>query len=427
MKALCYHITTIIRLFFTALVFLFWLTSESLGQDSLQTRPLNFYLDQGLQNSPLLKDNINAIELNRFDSLINIAINKPFVQAVGQYLYAPNTGQWGYDENITNGGQYTGLIQVSRNLFYRKNLKIQNSLNSALKDSIVNTLRINQNDLRKAIIDFYLISFQDYRQMEIFHDLFLILTEQNNILKKLMSSSFFTQADYLAFRVDLQQSEINWQTAKVQYLQDLLALNIFCNLNDTALVRLEEPILNQKPAFSFENNPYLLRYRYDSIIVERNRRTVDILYRPKLNLTADAGLNAIRAKNIPQNFGYGIFLDFSIPIYNGNLRRFQYQKLNVNQFTIRNYKFQYTTRLRLKLHTINEQIKVNQTLLQLIEKQNTDIENLLKISQLRLYNGDISTIDYLLIVQRYLNIKINLNQLRIQRIRLISEFNFRSW
>jgi hypothetical protein len=408
-------------------IFILISSLNALGQDSLPKRSLDYYLEIGVLNSPLLRENLNAVELNRLDSLINIATNKPFVQSVGQYLYAPNGNNWGYDENITNGGQYSGLLQVSRNIFYRKNLKIQNLLNSALKYSINNSIRINQNDLRKAIIDMYLISFQDYRQMEIFHDLFNILSEQNEILKELLKSAFFSQGDYLAFRIDLQQSEINWQAAKVQYLQDLLALNIMCNINDTALVRLEYPNLQQKPVFNFDNNPYLTRYKIDSLIVERNRRMIDIYYRPKLNVTADGGINAVKFANIPRNYGASIFLDFSIPIYNGNQRKLQYQKLNVSQLNIKNYRNQYITRLTLKLKTINEQIRVNKTLLELIEKQNTDIENLLKISKTRLYNGDMSAIDYLLIVQRYLNIKVNVNQLNVQRFRLVSEFNYRSW
>jgi hypothetical protein len=411
-------------------LFFFLLLSYSFnssGQDSLQKRNLEYYLTMGILNSPLLKDNINSVEINRLDSLLNIAMNKPFVQSVGQYLYAPGSNNWGYDQNITNGGQDTGLLQVSRNLLYRKNVKIQNQLNSALKDSLINTIRINQNDLRKAIIDIYLISFQDFRQMMIFQELFNILSEQNNILKDLLKSAFFSQADYLAFRVDLQQSEINWQASKVQFLQDLLALNIICNINDTTLVNLEDPRLSQKPVFNFENNPYLLRYRYDSLIVEKSRRVIDIYYRPKLNLTADGGINAVKYGNIPKNYGYSLFMDFSMPIYNGKQRKYQYQKLNVQQRTIWNYRNQYVTRLTLKLKTINEQIKVNRALLLLIEKQNTDIENLLKLSKIRLYSGDMSAIDYLLIIQRYLNIKININQLNIQRLRLISEFNYRNW
>ena len=408
-------------------LFIGWLTPKAAGQDTLSHRALNFYLEQGLQNSPLLKETINSVVLNRLDSLINVAVNKPYVQAIGQYLYAPADANWGYDQSTTNGGQYTGLIQANRNLLYRRNLRIQNNLNAALRDSLVNTIHINQNDLQKSIIDLYLTAYQDYQQMVIFGDLYQILFRQNEVLKELLRKALFNQSDYLAFRVDWQQSEVNYEGAKVQFLQDLLLLNTFCNIPETGLVRLQKPALAPQARFTLDDNPYLLRFRYDSVIVERNRRVIDIFYRPSLDVVVNAGTNAISSGLISRRLGYSIGLNATLPIYNGNQRRLQYQKLDVSQLTIRNYRNQYINRFNLQLRTVNEQLRVNQNLVSLTEKQNTDVENLLTISQNRLYRGDISAIDYLLIVQRYLNIKLSLNQLTVQRQRFINTFNYRNF
>ncbi|GAB3047434.1 TolC family protein [Spirosoma pulveris] len=407
-----------------------WLLLQAIagfGQDTLVHRNLAYYLEAGLANSPLLKDNGNAITLNRLDSLINIALNKPNVQAVGQYLYAPAGTNWGYDQNTTNGGTYTGLIQANRNLLYRRNLRIENNLNAALRDSLVNTVHINQNDLQKAITDLYLTAYQDYQQMVIFGDLYQIFSRQNEVLKELLRKALFNQSDYLAFRVDWQQSEVNFEGAKVQFLQDLLTLNTFCNIPEPGLVHLEKPALPQQARFTLDDNPYFLRYRYDSVLVERNRRVVDIFYRPSLDIVINAGTNAISADLITRRFGYSLGLNFSMPIYNGNQRKLQYQKLDVAQLTIRNYRNQYLNRFNLQLRTVTEQLRVNQNLINITERQNTDVENLLTISQARLYRGDISAIDYLLIVQRYLNIKLSLNQLTIQRQRFINTFNYRNF
>lgn len=407
-----------------------WLVCQALpsySQDTLVHRNLDYYLEEGLANSPLLKENSNAITLNRLDSLINVAINKPFVQAIGQYLYAPTGTNWGYDQSTTNGGQYTGLIQANRNLLYRRNLRIQNKLNAALRDSLVNTIHINQNDLQKSIIDLYLTAYQDYQQLVIFGNLYQILSRQNEVLKELLRKALFNQSDYLAFRVDWQQSEVNYESANVQFLQDLLILNTLCNISETGLIRLEKPALSPQARFTLDNNPYLLRFRYDSVIVERNRRVIDIFYRPALDVVVNAGTNAISSDLIARRLGYSVGLNLAMPIYNGNQRRLQYQKLDVAQLTIRNYRNQYINRFNLQLRTVNEQLRVNQNLVSLTEKQNTDVENLLTISQNRLYRGDISAIDYLLIVQRYLNIKLTLNQLTVQRQRFINTFNYRNF
>ncbi len=263
--------------------------------------------------------------------------------------------------------------------------------------------------------------------MVVFGDLFQILSRQNNVLKDLLRSAIFNQSDYLAFRVDLQQSEINHESAKVQFLQDVLTLNTLCNIPETGLVRLDKPGLALRPRFSLDDNPYLIRFRFDSLIVERNRRVIDIFYRPSLDLVANAGTNAISADLITRRFGYSLGLSLTMPIYNGGQRRLQYQKLNVAQLNIQNYRNQYTNRFNLRLKTVNEQLRVNLTILQLTEKQNTDVDNLLTVSQARLYRGDLSAIDYLLIVQRYITIKLALNQLSVQRQRLISEFNYRNF
>ena len=349
------------------------------------------------------------------------------MQAIGQYLLAPSGANYGFDQSATNGGQYTGLIQVNRNLLYRRNLKIQNNLNAALRDSLRNTLRINRNDLERAVIDYYLIAYQDYQQLTIYGELVTIFNRQNNVLKDLVRSAIFTQSDYLAFRVDLQQNEINYEAAKVQFLQDLLALNTLCNLPETGLVHLDKPALSPRYVFSLDDNPYLLRYRFDSLIVERNRRVIDILYRPALDFVVNAGTNAISIDQITHRLGYSVGLAFVMPIYNGGQRRLQYNKLDVSQRTIQNYRAQYINRYNLRLRTITEQLRVNQTLVGLTERQTTDVDNLLTISQARLYKGDMSAIDYLLIVQRYITIKLNLTQLLIQRQRLISEFNYRNF
>ncbi|WP_018621529.1 TolC family protein [Spirosoma luteum] len=408
-------------------IWLLLYATPGFGQDTLAHRKLDYYLEVGLVNSPLLKDNINAITLNRLDSLLNIAINKPYVQAIGQYLYAPAGANWGYDQNTTNGGAYTGLIQANRNLLYRRNLRIQNNLNAAHRDSLVNTVRINQNDLQKAIVDLYLTVYQDYQQMVIFGDLYQIFSRQNEVLKELLRKALFNQSDYLTFRVDWQQSEVNFEGAKVQFLQDMLTLNTFCNIPETGLVYLEKPALTPLARFTLDNNPYFLRYRYDSVIVERNRRVVDIFYRPSLDVVANAGTNAISSDLITRRFGYSLGLNFIMPIYNGNQRKLQYQKFDVTQLTIQNYRNQYLNRFNLQLRTVNEQLRVNQNLITITERQNTDVENLLTISQARLYRGDISAIDYLLIVQRYLNIKLSLNQLTVQRQRFINTFNYRNF
>ena len=87
---------------------------------SSQTRSLDFYLNEGMQNSPLLKDLRNQLNTASFDTLLALAARKPQVEVISQLLYSPVYGKFGYDEVITDGGNYQAVASVSQNIFNRK-------------------------------------------------------------------------------------------------------------------------------------------------------------------------------------------------------------------------------------------------------------------------------------------------------------------
>src|SRR5881296_1474190 len=77
-----------------------------------QSRDLNFYLSAAIQNSPLLKDYSNQYQLKRIDSLLILAGRKIIITGTGEILIAPIINGYGYDEAITNEGQYTAIVGV---------------------------------------------------------------------------------------------------------------------------------------------------------------------------------------------------------------------------------------------------------------------------------------------------------------------------
>jgi outer membrane protein TolC len=88
-----------------------------------QSRTLDFYLDAGIQNSPLLKDYYNQVSLAISDSLLIRASKLPQVEARSQLLYSPVYRNFGYDEVITDGGNYQGVIGITQNILNRRDLR----------------------------------------------------------------------------------------------------------------------------------------------------------------------------------------------------------------------------------------------------------------------------------------------------------------
>src|SRR5660397_97809 len=87
-----------------------------------QSRTLDFYLNEGIQNSPLLKDYFNQVNSALLDSLLIRSSKMPQVEAKSQLLYSPVYGNFGYDEVVTDGGNYLGVVGVTQNILNRRDL-----------------------------------------------------------------------------------------------------------------------------------------------------------------------------------------------------------------------------------------------------------------------------------------------------------------
>src|SRR6476661_3813259 len=85
-----------------------------------QQKTLDYFIDAALQNSPLLKDYNNQVLINLIDSARTRAGYKPQINGKSTNLYAPVVGGWGYDEAITNIGNFSELITLDKQLINKK-------------------------------------------------------------------------------------------------------------------------------------------------------------------------------------------------------------------------------------------------------------------------------------------------------------------
>ena len=117
----------------------------------VHARSLDFYLQKGLANSPLLKDFSNQLLSGKLDSLLIQASYKPQVNQVSQAMYAPAGKSIGYDEAITNGGNYSALINIVQPLFTKKKKVSQFSEVNLANKTIEANARFTETELKQGI------------------------------------------------------------------------------------------------------------------------------------------------------------------------------------------------------------------------------------------------------------------------------------
>ncbi len=392
-----------------------------------QSNQLSYYIQQGLQNSPLLKDYTNQIQSATIDSSLLNAQRKPQVNAVSMVMVVPEYNGWGYDDAITNGGNYSAQVSVTQNVFNKKAYKPQFEAISIQKQSIANTSKLSEHDLKKTITDQYITAYNSLKQVDYTKATLNLLNEEKTILQKLTEQGIYKQTDYLSFEIAIQSQEIQWKQSEIQYRNDVRQLNLICGINDTAINKLAAPDLKINGVADKNNSPFLKQFKLDSISIINQKSLAGIKYRPQFNWFADAGLLGSNPSLLYKNFGTSFGFNFSMPLYDGKQKNLQYQKLSISESTRINYQSFFKNQYNQHLQQINLQLADNDQLILQIQKQISSAESLIKQSKQLLNTGALSVTDFIITIKNYIDIKNQLNQAQLTRNQLMSEYNYWNW
>jgi hypothetical protein len=391
-----------------------------------QTHNLDFYLKEGLHNSPLLNEYRNRGNSAVSDSLLIGAAKKPLVIAKSQLLYSPFYKNFGYDEVITDGGNYMALLGITQNVFNKRELDNKYKAVGLQKQLIFNSSRISTNELNKIITDHYLISFSDYSDM-IFNKKYLeLFVRENEIVKQFVINGVCKQTDYLSLIIETQSQEILVNQLKSQFRKDVMLLNQLCGLNDSVWYDLEEPKLSVKGVPDIVKTPSYIQFKIDSIRIENEKTAVDIKYKPKINWFADAGFLASNPWNFYKHFGYSVGIGLNIPVYDGKQRELEKQKLTFDENSRKGYENSYRKQYFQQIQQLRDELKIlNETSVQL-ENQIKTSDQLVRAFKEQLEAGIIQMTEYINALKNFKSISRNINLINIQKLQVINEINFLS-
>jgi outer membrane protein TolC len=389
-----------------------------------QSRDLDFYLKQAVQNSPLLNDYRNQVKSSYADSLLIRAAKKPLVEAKSQLLYSPVYHNFGYDEVVTDGGNYTAVMGISQPVFNKKEINNKFEAVDLQKRSINNSTQISINELNKIITDQYLTSFSGYTDF-LFNKNFLeILVKENEIVKQFVKGGVAKQTDYLTLLVETQSQEILVNQLKSQYRKDLMLLGQLSGINDSAWYDLVDPKIEIRGAANIAKSPAYLQYKIDSIRIENEKMAIDIRYRPKVNWFADAGFLTSNPWNFYKHFGYSAGLSLNIPVYDGKQRGIEKQKLELNENSRQAYQGTYYKQYFQQIQQLNLDLKALNVMSAQVENQLKTSQQLIDTFREQLEAGIIQMTEYINAIKNFKTTSRNINLIYIQKLQVINQMNF---
>lgn len=405
---------------FSAIVFFLFFSINGFCQKN----KLDFYINQGLASSPLLKDYQNQVQASYYDSLLIMAAYKPQLTGSSFNSYSPVIKGWGYDNAITNGANVSALVGVNKQLINKKTVASQFQNIQLQNESLNNQSKISEQDLKRTIIAQYITAYGDLQQLNFNKEINTLLTKQEIILKKLTQSNVFKQVDYLAFLVTLQQQTLLIKQQKMQYKNDYALLNYLCGINDTATIDLADPEIQSSLLPDISNSVFFKQFEIDSLKLINNKSLLEINYRPKINLFADAGYTSSLAFKPYKNIGTGFGISATIPIYDGKQKKMQISKINIAERNRNNYKEFFTKQYAQQINQLTQQLHETESMIATINTQLKYAQSLIEVNGKLLNAGEVRIADYILALNNYMNAKNLITQNMINKMQIINQINY---
>lgn len=391
---------------------------------NVYSQSLDSYIQSALKSSPILYDYNNQVLAGRLDSLLLIATFKPQVNQISQAMYAPTGSGWGYDEAITNGGNYSAVVHVSQSLFNKKQVNGQQQTIAILSQSLKINEKITILELKKSITAQYLTAYTDFSQYQFNQSVLTQLNDELKTVKALVDKGVYLMTDYMNLQVFISAQKIAITQSFIQLKNDLALLNYICGVSDQPDINLVKPEISVQNDFNPESSPLFEQFRIDSLKNINNRQLVDLNYRPKMNVFADAGFNSIVPENIQHNLGTSFGVNFSIPIYDGKQRKLQNDKISLAENTRIFYKHYYSSQYKLQFNQLTNQLKMNENLIGEISNQLEEQERLIDLYRIELDNGLVRFLDFLAVLNNYTATKNTFLITEMNRLQIINQLNY---
>jgi outer membrane protein TolC len=401
-------------------IFLIGISLHGFGQ----SHDLRFYINTARQNSPAIKEFQNSVLSAQIDSQILRATLKPQVAFLSSGSYAPVIGGWGYDEAVTNIANLSGIIQANKSFISTARLGAQLQTIALQRRALLDTIQLSQQDLVRTVTEQYITAYGDQLAADYNREVFELMEREEAILKKLTQASVYKQTDYLTFYVTMQQQELAYLQAQIQYNADYLTLSYLAGLIDTSIQRIEKPELGDSVNSDIYGSVFHQRFITDSLRLANERTLIDFEYKPRLGYYADAGYNSSLQIAPYKNFGFSAGISLTIPLYDGKQKALKYAQLDLRERNRQTNRDFFIAQYRQQSAQLRLQLQATDLLVRKIQLQIDYSRTLITANGKLLAVGEITMKDYITAINNYLTARNVLAQNELSRLRIVNQLQY---
>ncbi len=375
-----------------------------------QHHNLDYYLEQAKANSTFIHQNQNEKQLVQLDlEQIRKIYSKPEVTVDASVLFAPiisrdgGSGKFqmatkdamdytGYDLAGTDGGQYLGTVSVTQGLFNGKKIDTYNDKAEIQKQISDNNIQLTEHELENAVKHQYLLCLKSNRQAENNLELMKEIDDEIELMEKLVQSAVYKISDLKLLQLTMQNYEQDYETFRAEYLDNVYNLNLLCGINEGADVEIE-PVEFQLNTEIKGVSRFLTSFYLDSLSIIANRKITELKYQPQFSWFANAGMNAVYVPSF-NRLGFSTGATFSLTLFDGNQRKTEFEKSQINLETLQFNKRKTLTQNEIQKRFTLDKITSLDKRISLTDSQVKQYDDLLELYRSLIGQGEISVMEY---------------------------------
>lgn len=406
-----------------------------------QEKSLGFFITSAKDNAPGLLENANLLKVGELQNNIIRAQNNAFqVNASSEILVAPyfnSNGKFmditanpsvnaiGYDVGITNGGLYSAQLNITKNLFNKTivdNLLFQNRLSN--KSVALVQEEITRN-LVKNITDLYIFAYQLQLQRDFTKNIIEDLNKRLKVTELLVKRGILAESDYMTIQSDIGNKQLELDQIEINFKNLYTQMGNLSGVSLMGFESLKAPeieVAQQKDSLLFEK-----RFAIDSLRISADQNVFENQYKPQVSLYGNSGLNAVDLNNLQRRLGLSAGLRMTIPIYDGNQKKYNQLQNKLKMDNLDYYKKYNEVQTKNNLESLRLQIDSQKAYLQQMELQLKRQTNILDIYKEKMVQGLASVIDYLNLVQTYKLTAYAKLQAQTNLWLLRNQYNYTNW
>ena len=298
----------------------------------------------------------------------------------------------GYDLGITNGGQYQAYLSVKQPLLGKMNLKPYKIKSDISRKQNENSTTLTVHELEQLVGYQYILCLKSKAQIKNGKTILQLVDEQLSIMHKLVDNAVYKQSDLMLLEIEKQNKVLENKSFEDDFKANLYDLNLLCGIKESINVDIQETELTLKSEIA-TSSQFLNSYKLDSLGILADQTISELKYKPQLNAFANAGYNATGIPTL-DHFGFSVGMNFSWTLYDGNQRKLEREKLNVNLVTQQFEKSHFMTQKEINLNKIKDQLKALTERGIILESQLAQYEKLYEVYENELAHGLVSVMDF---------------------------------